>query len=180
MVSKTFYISFLLIAVNTFISAQSVIKWYSIEEAIVLNKETPRKIVLDIYTDWCGWCKKMDNTTFKDPILSTYLNDNFYPVKFNAEYKADILFNGKTYRYIKKGKRGYHELASFLLHGKLSYPSFVFLEESLEVIQPISSYIEAQKFLMISTYFSENKHKTIPWTKFAKQDRKEHGIQKKQ
>ncbi len=40
------------------------VRWLSWEEAIELSKEDPRKIVIDVYTEWCGWCKKMDKTTF--------------------------------------------------------------------------------------------------------------------
>ena len=52
---------------------------------------------IDVYTDWCGWCKRMDASTFKDPTVAAYLNANFYPVKLNAETRDTITFNGKTY-----------------------------------------------------------------------------------
>src|SRR6187431_1530392 len=75
------------------------IKWLSISEAEKLAKDEPRKIIVDIYTDWCGWCKRMDNSTYKDPKVVEYINKNFYAVKFNAETKNEITFQGKTYTY---------------------------------------------------------------------------------
>ena len=64
----------------------------SIEKAyeLSLTEENPKKIFIDVYTDWCGWCKRMDNTTFKDSVMVKFLNDNFYCVKLNAEQKEDI------------------------------------------------------------------------------------------
>lgn len=146
------------------------------EEAVQLCENSPRKILVDIYTNWCGWCKKMDKNTFTDDKLVAYINDHYYAVKFNAEQKEDILFKGKVYKYIRKNKRGYHEFAANLLQGKMSFPSFVFLDESQGIIQPISNYIEAPKFLMISSYFAEDYYKTTPWTQYAKKYRKKHGI----
>ncbi len=153
--------------------AQNKINWISIEKAITLSKEKPKKILMEVYTDWCIWCKKMESTTLQNKKIIDYINNNYYPVRFNAEHKNNVEFKGKTYKYIKQGKNGYHELASHLLQGKLSYPSFVYIDESLEVIQPISSYIESQKFLMIATFFNEDYYKQTPWVKFAKKYRQE-------
>ena len=57
--------------------AVTPVKWYSLEEAVALQKKKPKKIFIDMYTDWCGWCKRMDATTFTDPAVSAYLNENF-------------------------------------------------------------------------------------------------------
>ena len=65
------------------------------EEAQAKNKSEPKKIIVDVYTQWCGWCKKMDKTTWEEPGISTYVNKNFYAVKFDAETKSDINFNNK-------------------------------------------------------------------------------------
>ncbi len=106
------------------------INWMTWEEAMIANEKEPRKKYVDVYTDWCGYCKKMDATTFKDPDVIKYINENFYPIKFNAEQKGEITFNGFTFKYVKNNsKRGYHQLAQSLLNGKLGYPSFVLLDE---------------------------------------------------
>ena len=73
------------------------INWLTLEEADSLYKIKKRPIFIDVYTDWCGWCKRMDASTFKDPNIAGYLNANFYPVKLNAETRDTITFNGKTY-----------------------------------------------------------------------------------
>ena len=72
------------------------VKWYSFEEAVELNKTKPKKILVDVYTDWCGWCKKMDQNTFSHPVIAEYINKNFYAVKFDAESKEAIKFKEYT------------------------------------------------------------------------------------
>ncbi len=142
------------------------IKWYTIEEAVKLTREEPRKIFIDVYTDWCGWCKVMDKNTFNNGIISSYMNKNFYPVKFNAGQKNDIVINGQTYKFISQGSRGYHELAAALLNGKLSYPSVVFLNEDLKIIQPFNGYIKPMQFDQIMKFIGGNHYKTQTWEVF--------------
>lgn len=143
------------------------VNWMTFEEAEIKYQEEKRKIFVDVYTDWCGWCKKMDANTFNEEDISTYLNDNFYPVKFDAEQKEAISFNGREYKYIKMGRRGYNELALEILKGKLGYPSIVFMDENLEVIQPIEGYKGPSVFKMIMTYFAGDFHKTVPWKMYS-------------
>ena len=146
---------------------QSAVKWLTWEEAISLSKHEPRKFFVDVYTDWCGWCKKMDKATFEQPAVADYLNSNYYPIKFNAEQRSEIKINDKTYNYVKNGTRGYHELAVKITFGRLSYPTVVFLDEKLEIIQPIPGYREPGEFQKMMEYFAGDYHKTTPWTKFA-------------
>ena len=71
-----------------FLQAQSEntkIKWYTFEQAIKLCEKAPKKLMVDVYTDWCGWCKKMDAETFSNAEIAKYVNEHFYAVKFNAE-----------------------------------------------------------------------------------------------
>src|SRR5687767_14240687 len=78
-------------------SEGSLVKWMGIEEALEKTKTQPKPIILDFYTDWCGWCKKMMQTTYANPGLAQYINTNFYAVKFNAESKDTIEYLGQKY-----------------------------------------------------------------------------------
>jgi len=148
--------------------AQNRIKWMTWEEALAANELEPRKMVVDIYTEWCGWCKKMDKATFQKDHIAKYVNNNYYPIKFDAETREDITYNGKVYKFVSNGKRGYHELALAITQGKLSYPTVTFIDENLNVIQPIGGFQDPQSFEMIMTYFAENHHKNTPWRAYTR------------
>jgi thioredoxin-related protein len=162
---KKIFFLFILASVSLFSFGQPV-KWYTIEEAMTMTKKEPRKIVIDVYTTWCKWCKVMDTATFQNPVVAGYLNKKFYPVKFNAEQQADVIFEGKTYKYVPGGGRGYHELAAALLNGNMGYPSIVFLDEKGQMIQPMQGYIKAKQFDQIIKYVGEDLFKTQKWEDF--------------
>ena len=103
MMMKNLFLLFALVA-STFTFAQEKINWMTIEEAEAANKKEPRKLVIDVYTDWCGWCKKMDKDTFQNEKIAKYVNENYYAVKFNAEQKDSIVFLGQTFKFVAQGK----------------------------------------------------------------------------
>lgn len=146
------------------------VTWLTWDQAVEKTKVEKKKIMIQIYTKWCPWCKQMDKTTFDKSHIADYLNEKFYTVKFNAEQKEPIEFQGKVYKYVSpgNGKRGYHEFASFLTMGRMSYPSTVFFDENLNSIQPIPGYQDAQTFEMIATYFGDDFYKKVPWETYEK------------
>ncbi|HLP95359.1 MAG TPA: DUF255 domain-containing protein [Saprospiraceae bacterium] len=147
---------------------RGVVNWMSLEQALEKSKTEKRKIFVDMYTDWCGWCKHMDSTTFVDARVARYLNEHYYPVKFNAEQDKDIVFKDKTYKFKKSGARGYHELAILWLNNRLSFPTTVFLDENQQVIQPVPGYQDAGKMEAIINYFGSDSHKKTPWEAYEK------------
>lgn len=150
------------------LSSGSSVTWLSWEDAMARQSRDGGKVFLSIYTDWCGWCKRMDLQTYGHSKIAAYLNANFHPVKLDAEYKAPLSYQGKTYEFVKNGKRGYHELAAELLRGRLSYPGVVFLDEEGKVIQAIVGFKTPQQFERILTYFAENHYKRTPWGVYAR------------
>jgi thioredoxin-related protein len=133
------------------------INWLTLEEAAIRTKTEPRKIVVDVYTDWCGWCRKMDQSTFTDPEIADYINKNFYAVKLDAEGKDPITINGKKYKYNPQYRS--HEAAISLLNGQMSYPSTVYLDEKMAIISPVPGYLDAANFKKILIYFGDNHYK---------------------
>lgn len=138
------------------------IKWLTIQEAYTLNQKTPKKFVIDVYTDWCGWCKVMDRETFKNTAIIDFVNEHYYAVKLNAEQKEDIKLGDRTYKSLGSA----HELAAGLLQNKMSYPTTVFMTEKFELIQPVAGYLEPKVFHQIATYFGGDYFKKEPFDQF--------------
>ncbi|MBI1183643.1 DUF255 domain-containing protein [bacterium] len=136
------------------------IEWMSLTEAIEMNKQEPKFIFMDIYTDWCGWCKKMDQTTFVTPKITELMNKYFYAVKFDAEQKEKITFKGDEFEFVSGGRRGYHQLAAAILHGKMSYPSYAAFDENLDLITVFSGYQSAQDLEPILAFLGEKRYKS--------------------
>jgi len=150
------------------ISAQEI-QWMSFEDAVAMtqNEGNTKKVFIDVYTDWCGWCKKMDKDTFQNPEVAKYMQENFYMVKFDAEGKEPIEFDGKTFEYVPSGRRGYHQLAAALLNNRLSYPTVVFLDENMKMLSPVPGYQKVQPFMQIARYFGEDIYKEQDWKSYA-------------
>jgi thioredoxin-related protein len=130
-----------LIAFFSFISKPEIsdkkeINWLSITEAYKKNQEEPRKIFVDVYTNWCGWCKKMDKETFSDPEVVDIVNEKFYAVKLNAENTEPIIMAGDT------------TTAQMIARsmGVSGYPTIVYIKEDFKTIQPVPGYQNAKKY----------------------------------
>ena len=142
------------------------VKWYTFQEAVKLSKENPKKLFIDVYTDWCGWCKKMDKETFEHLEIAKILNKEYYPVKFDAESADTIEFNGKT--FINEGgrSRNPHQLAVALLQGQMSYPSVVYMTEDLQLLTAVPGYLTPEQIEPILLYFANDDYKTKKWEEF--------------
>jgi len=128
-------IGFLLIAGCKNNANDGGLSWLSIEQASEIGSQSnKKKFLVDVYTDWCGWCKVMDKKTFTDPELIKYLNENFHVVKFNAEQKEPVTYKGKVYKWEPLGRNGINTLGLELLQNRMSYPTIVYLNEKLEPI----------------------------------------------
>jgi len=165
---KTGVLLFLMaLSLNTWAQETAgAVKWMSFEEALERSKTEKRKIFIDVYTDWCGWCKVMDKNTFSEASVAKILNDKFYPVKFDAEQTKDIQFAGRTFKFIPSGNRGIHELAAALLNNQLSYPTVVFLDEEFRMIQPLAGYQKAPEFHKIIQFIGDDYFKKMKWSEF--------------
>lgn len=149
---------FVLFSMNAFSQAENTedgINWMSFEEAMEASESEPKMWFIDMYTDWCGWCKRMDATTFQDEHIIESINENYYAVKFDAERKDDIVVGDSTYSFIPNGRRGYHALAAQMMNGRLSYPTYVFLNEKREVVTTVPGYKVQTEMLPILEFMAQ-------------------------
>ena len=155
--------------------AQETINWMSIEEAETRCAEEPRMVFIDVYTDWCGWCKRMDKDTFSNPVIAKYMNNHFYAVKLNAETSDTITFQGQQYvGFVREdGRNGSHRLACTLLKGKMSYPSYVIMNEEMRVLQVIGGYQQAEAFEPMIHFFGDEAYKVMGGNDFMKEFKSE-------
>ena len=138
----------------------------SIDELQAKMAQNPKKVYMDVYTDWCGWCKRMDATTFQNPDLITYMNNNFYAVRLNAERKDTIHFQGKDYFFNPQYKA--NTFAVEMMKGSMSYPTAVVMMENFQNPQAIPGFMEVKQIEPLLTYLGDNAYKHQSWDVYQK------------
>lgn len=144
----------------------SLVKWMSLQEALEKQKTHPKKIFMDVYTDWCGWCKHMMKTTFSNPSIAGYINQNYYPVRFDGETRDTIEYQGKTYYNPGTGRRSAHQFAMKITNNRPSYPTIVYFDELGNVISPVPGYMDTHKIEAYLVFFTENVFRTTEFGKY--------------
>lgn len=145
------------------ITAQKI-NWMSMDEALAAQQNEPKKIIMDVYTTWCGPCKLLDRNTFSNADVIQFINDNYYAVKFNGEGEEEITYQGFTYTNPnyqpgRKGRNSTHFFADALkLRG---YPSLVFFGEDGSLIQAIPGYKTPQQLEIYLKMIANDDYKSL-------------------
>jgi len=134
------------------------IKWLKYDEGMKLAAKTNKPMIIDFYTDWCGWCKKMDKTTYADPNIIKYINRAFVAVKVNAESREKLNLAAGPSDGIKVAR-------SF---GVNSYPQTWFVESNGKKIDKWPGFAPADKFMVVLKYIGDGIYKTQNWTEYQK------------
>ncbi|MDG1849506.1 MAG: thioredoxin fold domain-containing protein [Flavobacteriales bacterium] len=142
---------------NTFAQGDQI-QWRTIEEVEALQLKEARKVLMDVYTTWCGPCKLMMKNTFSNKNVIDYINKNYYAVKFDAESGRDVTFKGNVYSNPGYSPNAYrkssHQLAQAL--NVSSYPTVIYMDENMEVIAPIKGYLKPNQIELYLKLFAEN------------------------
>jgi len=155
----------IVILLSTALITAQKINWVTLEEAVELQKKSPKKIMMDVYTNWCGPCKMLDRNTFNNKDVVDYVNMYYYAVKFNGEGNDEIMFNKKTftnpnYDPAKAYRRNSaHQLAGYFRVG--AYPTIVFISEQGDLITPLVGYQTPQQLELYLKLFKNDDHKVM-------------------
>ena len=134
------------------------LKWKSFNEGMVEAKKSGKKVMIDVYTDWCGWCKKMDKDTYSDGAVADYIDKKYVAVKLDAESSHELQYQGKSYTE--------QELAAAF--GVNGYPSIIFLSGAGDPITVYPGYADAGQFKAILSYIAEDHYKTTKFQDYMK------------
>lgn len=164
---KLLVLSFLFIGLSS-LQAQEI-KWMSMNDALAAQKKTPKKILIDFYTDWCGWCKRLDKDTYTDKGIVDYINTNFYAVKFDAEGTEKVNYKGHdlgnpNHVQGKRGRNSTHQLASaFKVRG---YPNTVFLDDNGNLITAVPGYMKPDAMMPVLSFLNDDHYKTTSFEQY--------------
>jgi thioredoxin-related protein len=140
------------------------VQWMSLSQAESAIQKEKKPILVDLYTDWCGWCKVMDKKTYANKNVAKYVHDKFYPVKINAESRDVINFNGRTYQFNSQYKA--NDFAIYLTQGRLEFPTTIILPADGSSPQAIPGFLEPKDFELIAKYFGEGEYGKTPFEKY--------------
>lgn len=150
-------------SISSFYNGSEELQWKGFGIAVIDAKTSGKKVLVDVYTTWCGWCKKMDRDVYADDKVMAYLREHFEVVKLNAEAATEHVVQGQklTERQIAKA------------YGANSYPTTVFLSAEGEAITAIPGYIKADMFLNVLQYIHEEHYKNTGWNEFLQSRQKQ-------
>lgn len=174
---KLLFVFFLIPLFNHAQVQTNEINWITWNEVEAKMAKEPRKIIVDVYTKWCGPCKIMNKTTFHDPEIVSYINDNYYAIKFNAEGPETINFKGTEYKNEgydpnRRGRNATHDLTKAIapVNGRIAYPTLVYLDEEFRKLTGVQGLQRPQQLMPVLSFFAEEAYKEMTWEEYTSQN----------
>lgn len=118
--------------------SSSDVKWFNYGEGLTVAKKQSKKIFILFRADWCGYCRKMEHGTFKDPAVVAYLKKHYISIKVDTEKNRDLAMQYKV----------------------MGLPSCWFLKKDGEPIGNLPGYNGPEQFLNVLKMVQDNDTKT--------------------
>lgn len=154
---RSFILS-VLFTITFFVSFSQELKKYSFEQVDSLMIIEERPVAIFLHTEWCKYCLKMENITFKNDSLTRLLNSKFYFISFDAESRDDVKYSGNVFKFLPKGNEGIHEMAFELgtINGEIKFPTFCILKENNIVFQN-GGFMNSNELILVLEKISKEK-----------------------
>ena len=139
--------------------------WEEFDAGLAKSAKESKPVLIDFYTDWCHWCKVMDEKTFENDEVKTYLDKYFVKIKVNAEERRDKqTYEGKTYNSVKLART----------FGVTGYPALAFLDKNQKLITLVPGFLPPEKFINVLKYMKDECYtKDVSFEDFMKNGCKE-------
>ncbi len=137
-------------------------KTKSFEEILKLAQKDKKKVVIQVYADWCSWCKKMEKETFPNSEVQKELQRNFYLYRLNGESSETIEYDGRKWTKAEFTK-------AFGIRG---FPSTIFLNFNSKPITVLPGYVDAKAFASILKFIGDDLYTKMTFEEYMKSAKK--------
>jgi thioredoxin-related protein len=135
------------------------VTWRGWNEGLAAAAGGTKPVIVDVYTDWCGWCKRMDKDVYARADVSEYLNQHFVMVRLNAEGSERVTYAG-------------HALTARALAGGFQvtgYPTTIFLKADGTHLVNVPGYVPADRFLKLARYIGDgHMERGVSWEEYSR------------
>ncbi len=142
------------------------VNWITLEELKESYAKQAKPIIIDVYTSWCGWCRVMEKETYSQESVASYINENYYAVKFNAETKDSVEFAGRKFGYNAAYKA--NELAVYLLEGRMGYPATILLPTADAQPAPLPGFLKPSELEPPLRFIGDGAYKSREFPEYMK------------
>ncbi len=119
------------------------VKWLGFNEGLKKAIAEKKPMIVDFYTDWCHWCKVLDEKTFRDAAVAKKLAEDYVTVRIDAEDGSKtVTYKGQSFTNIELTR-------AFQVSG---FPSLGFFDATGEAITIVPGFVPPETFINILGY----------------------------
>lgn len=131
--------------------------WVTLEDAQRQAADEGKYVLLDVYTEWCGFCRRMNRETYADKSVQDVIDRYFYAVRIDAESQQKVSFQNETYSM--------EELAQAF--GVASFPTTIFISPTGEPVASQPGFIEAGRFHKMLSFVGSKSYQTQTFQQYS-------------